>query len=141
MKFARISFQAALFVLLIGSGLLTEIQAQQNKRVADSPDNCETVLLRLDVAANHFNQVKKEESVLIIIAVGAKGVNPRYNSNRISDAVKYLAEVHKISNEKIVIGISPISADKLGYLKFYVNGELLQEITTRGKGRICLSIY
>jgi hypothetical protein len=111
----------------------------EEERTVLSPLFLDHLIHKLAVVAAAFKHGKKEEeSVLIIIGVGAKNVNSRYNSNRISEAVKHLAAVFNINSEKIVVGISPTSSDKLGYLKFYVNGELVDEIVTRGKGGVCL---
>ena len=135
----KTTVQISLFVLLICCICSSHLQTQKSKHIENLIDSCEMVTVKLDTVAAAFNEIKKEESLLIIIGGSAKKVSPRYNSNRISDAIKYLVRFRNIENEKIVYGIGQ-SSNELGYLRFYVNGELVDEIKTGGKGRICFGL-
>lgn len=139
MKSLKMTSRISLFFLLVCCGFLSDIQAQKNKKVADLPDNCEIISLKLNLVADTFNKIKEETSFLVIIAGATKKVSPRYNSNRISDAVKFLTKFHSISSKRIVVGIG-LSSSKLAYLKFYVRGELVDEIKIIGKGRLCFGM-
>lgn len=133
------TFQILLFFLLICCVFLFDVLAQQIKKAVDSPDICEIISLKLDVVGDTFSKVKKEKSYLVIIGEAPKKVSSRYTSNRISDAIKYLTKFHNINRERIVFGIG-LSSKKLAYLKFYVSGELVDEIITRRKGRLCFGM-
>jgi hypothetical protein len=139
MKSLSLPFQMLVFFLLICCVFMSEAPAQKNKKVTGSADNCEIISLKLDSIANTFKKVTEIKSFLIIITGSPKNVNSRYNSNRISDAIKYLTKFHEISSEKIIFGIGS-SSGKLGYLKFYVRGEFVGEIKTIRKAKLCFGM-
>lgn len=131
--------QLVLNFLLTCSFFPFDLWAQKDKKVGNFPDNCEVITLELEGLSDRFKSDKKEKSYLIIIGGSSKKAKFRYNSNRISDAIKYLVEFQNIKSEEIVYGTGQ-SLDELGYLKFYVNGELIEEIKTLGKGRLCFGM-
>ncbi len=138
MKFPKIIFQLS-FVLFIFCVCPYILLAQNSKKIKIFPDNCETISGKLDVTGIKFNKLGENESYLIIIGGSSKGEKSRYNDNRITDAVKYLTEFHKIKSERIIYGTRKLS-DKLGYLQFFVNGKLLVEIRFSKKAELCFGI-
>lgn len=138
MKSSKITFNLLVIFLLtviFSSGTL----AQKDEKVKGLPDTCELISAYLDVAGDRFNKVGGEKSYLIIIGNFPKKVGNLYNDNRISDAIKYLNKVYNIRNERIISGAG-FSSYKLGHLKFYVNGELVSEIKTGARGRLCFGM-
>ena len=141
MIFLKTTFQISLLVLLICCSFLSNAWAQQKKNIEDSGDSCEIASLKLEGVADKLNKISKKESYLIIIGGSSKKAKAYYNNNRISDAIKFLVEFTKIKNEKIVFGVGASSkSNELGYLKFYINGELVEEIKWLGKGRLCFGM-
>jgi hypothetical protein len=136
MKLLKITFQLSLSSLLICYIFSSDTRAQKKDEIKVFGDNCETVQGKLLVAASKFKETGSQESYLIIIAEASKGEKPRYNNDRISAAIRYFVKHSNISNERIVYGIGP-PADKLGYLRFYINGELAEELKVPKNGRLC----
>jgi hypothetical protein len=128
---SQISFGFFLVCCLFSSNL----QAQKNSEIKVRADNCETIASKLHVAGSRFEEVGNKESYLIIIGGAAEKENSRYNTRRISDAVKFFVKYQSLSSQRIVFGIGP-SIGKLGYLKFYINAQLIEEIETSGT-RLC----
>lgn len=139
MKTLKTAFQFLMIFLLTFYCSLLQLLGKQVKMANDPPDSCETISLKLSGVGNKFKKAGNERSYLIIIGNSPKKVKTQYTENRISDAVKFLGKFHNIEKEKIVFGIGP-SQGELGYLKFYINGELIDEIKTIGKGRLCFGM-
>lgn len=139
MKLIKTTYQIS-FIFLLSFLFFSSISwAQKGKKIEDLPDNCEIMSLKLDGIGTKFNKFGKEQSNLIIIGISQKKENSRYNDKRILDAIKYLAKFHNITNEKIVYGTRPTS-NELYSLKFYINGEFVDEIKTVRKGGLCFGM-
>ncbi len=129
----QISFSLSLVCWLFSSNLL----AQKREKIKVFGDNCETIALKLDIAVSKFKEVGTKESFLIIIGNPVKNEISRYNKARISDAIKFFVKYQNIDRQKIVFGSAP-STDELGYLKFYINGQLIEVIkVSNRKARLC----
>ncbi len=111
------------------------VQAQKNTGTEEMPDSCEIISGYLDLARSKFDENGKPESYLIIIGTSAYKEKARHNNKRIADAIRYLT-MSRIKPERIIFG-SAQSSKKLGYLKFFVNGELLIEIKSRRNSVLC----
>jgi hypothetical protein len=112
-----------------------DVQAQKNIGTEEMPDSCEIISAYLDLARSKFDENGNPESYLIIIGTSAYKEKTRHNIKRIAHATKYLT-MSGIKPEKIIFGAGQ-SLKKLGSLKFFVNGELLIEIKSRGNSVLC----
>ena len=139
MKSLKIAFQLSLLFLLTCYCFSSHLLGQTDKKIEDLPDECEIISAKLEIIGDKFKKDAKEGSYLIIIASSPRNIKTKYNNTRISDAVKFLTKFKSVENKKIVFGTTE-SSNKLAYLRFYINGELVDEIKTMGKGRICSEI-
>lgn len=114
---------------------VSDIIGQENNNQLNA-DTCELISLKLDLVGNKFLARKNLESSLIIIGSSANNENKKYNSNRIEDAFRYLNKFFKIEKEHFV-SANEKNQEILGYLKFYVDGQLIQTVRSTRKGVLC----
>jgi len=101
------------------------------------PDGCETVNATLADVGNEFMKSAEPYSFLVIIGVAANGEKSAYNERRVADAIKWY-NLYKFKSEKIVYGTAK-SSNKLGSLKFYINGKFYTDINWRKNRKLCFS--
>lgn len=134
MKFSPSCFYALLIFCFFASNLC----AQQSQK-DNSPDICEIIGVKLEVAGDSFKQITDKESYLIIIGNRAKGEKEIYNQNRMKDAVKYLILLYKFDQNRIVYGIGK-KLENSGSLQLFVNGKLESKIYFGKKGKLCFGM-
>lgn len=139
MKSLKIFIQQSFIFLLSFLFFSSSLWAQEDRKSKELADSCEIISLKLDGIGIKFNEILKEKSNLIIIGISPKREKSLYTNKRISDAIKYLTRFHNIKTEKIVYGARS-STTELSSLKFYINGEYVDEIKTVGKGGLCFGM-
>lgn len=122
-------------VILIINLCVLNVAAQNEKSNALNFATCETMVLGLFSAIEDFKKNGKPNSNLVIIGGAMKGEKSSYNSRRIQAAIGYIDHWNKLGN-RIVFGVGKPET-KSGYLRFYVNGVLSQEILTRKNAKLC----
>jgi hypothetical protein len=132
----KITFNLFWLIVFVMSFYVFSAEAQNKKSNAINFDNCEMMVLKLANAAHYFVKDAKPDSYLIIIGGSMKGEKSSYNSRRIQESIGYINWGAKTKNDRIIFGIGIPETD-FGYLRFYVNGVLSQEIKTAKNAKLC----
>jgi hypothetical protein len=131
----KIAFQLFLLLIFITNVYVSSLEAQNKNSDVINFDTCETMVLALNLAVQDFKKYGKTNSYLVIIGGAMQGEKPLYNKRRIEEAVGYINHWNKLG-DRIIFGTGKPEA-KVGYLRFYVNGVLRQEIITRKNAKLC----
>lgn len=106
----------------------------QTSQKADTVDTCETTLAKLSGVASAFSSRKNLASLLIIIANPGRGESFKLNTRRLVTVKTYLKS--RIPNAQSAIGTGH---QRLGNLRFFIDGEFVEEIRFNLRSPVCLS--
>lgn len=98
-------------------------------------DNCETIAWKLEHVGGKF--VAVGESDLLFILGG--GSNETDDRNRISLAKSFIVRKFDVPREKIITSVGYGDEEKptAAYVRFYLNGKLLNEIRASPRSTLC----
>ena len=130
----KIIIQKMFFSCFVYCFAVEKTIAQRNS----SGDNCEIMASKLDTAFFIYSTTKLENSYLIIVVGVSKNENSTYNQRRILQTIKYL-QMRGIKDKEIIYGTGKKS-DDLGYVRFYVNGIKVVDISPNIKSGICYEV-
>jgi hypothetical protein len=123
------------YVVLVFSAYALCINGQSRPSIG--ADNCEMTLAKLDLVYHNFKGRNNKKSILLVEGGRASNERLKYTSRRLNDAIGYFDSIHGMNNTEIRIVLST-KASALGFLRFYVDGEFIEEIWFRRNSRLCL---
>ena len=136
MKFSKI---ISLFLIVLILTFFLPVMAQRQNHPKEIASNCEAIGGALDGAASKYTDLQNPKAKLIIIA-GSRSLSYRsFDLRRVSQAMHYLASFHAIKDDQVDWGIG-MPEGSLSYLRLYVAGDLIAEIKTIPKGRLCRAV-
>jgi hypothetical protein len=100
-------------------------------------DNCELTLSKLDGVYQSFKQRDNRKSILFVEGGRASKEANKYNLRRLNDALRYFRIKDDLKDSEILT-VNSRKTLPLGFFRFYVDGELIEEIWFRRNASLCL---
>lgn len=131
---SRFSAFNRLILVVVIFGYAVGVSGQDSK--SSQPDTCEVVLSKLNGVFVQFEARKTGRDLIVVIGSAAQGENASFNLARLNQVENYLLS-RKLKRQEIVQAVGRERA-ALGYIRFYVDGEFVEEIIVRKRGNVCM---